>query len=1027
MRRLLYTLLLGTGMLVWNTSLFAQARQITGVILSEDDGKPMQGVTVTNRNTNAKTVTNAAGSYTIAAERGHVLVYSFIGYATRTITVEDQNNISFRLQQEDKAMDQVVVTALGVQRNKRGLGYATNDVKGEEIANTQRDNLLTGLAGRVPGVTITTTTGMPGASSSIILRGINSISGSNQPLFVIDGLPVDNQTFHGNNFAVTKLENRNVDFTNRIADINPEDIESITILEGPEAAALYGIDAANGAVIITTKKGKAGTGAISYTFNYGIERVGRLPEIPRVYMRGTNGVPSNVFSYFGPRYPENTVFYNNLDGFFRTGQVMKHNIAFEGGSERITYRLSSGFSRTEGVIPSTQYDRLNVTLTSSAQLFPKLKSEASLQYAYSANDKVSKGANSFYLAMLSWPQDDNMADYLLPNGSRRRLTTGTEIENPYFDVNKNILNDKTNRFITNLGFVYDPAKWLTFNARVGADVYTMNNFILYHPESNRAAGNIQGSIDIAQYNVRNITVQYFGTARKSFLNNKLRTTLRVGSAVYDWSSVSNATHGEKFIEPDFKSLNNTDPTTQRQFSNQLRKRLVGVFGDLSVNFNNYLYLTLTGRNDWSSTLPKGNNSFFYPSGSLSFIFTELLPNKQAGPLTYGKLRASIAQVGKDALPFSLYPALEAQTTTGGGYAYGFTAPNPFLRPEKVTSREIGAELQFLKNRIGLDVAVYESKSVDQIINGLRISYGTGFILKNVNAGEMKNWGYEAILRGTPIERKDFTWDLSFNFTKTESKLLKLGEGIPEFYNSDTWLFGNVRNGARVGNPLTTFTARFSFMRNNNGDILISPSTGLPLTVDNASWPIAGDKNPDFMLGINNRLNYKKLTFSFLWDIRKGGDVFNATGLYLYTRGLHEKTIENREGFIIYPGVLRDGLENSANPTRNNIAINPYYNNAYYGAGVLDQEFIERDVNWVRLRDVSIGYELPAKWLQGTRLFKRVTVGLTGTDLILLTNYTGGDPGANGTTPATGGAGGVGFDYGTLPLSKRFNFTLRTNF
>ena len=1007
-----------------STSLSAQEKTVSGTVFSEGDNKPLEGVTVTNTNTGKKTITNKVGYFSIAAQKGHVLTLTYVGFGLKSINVGDENLINIRLQQEEKQLGEVVVTSHGVVRSKRSLGYASNDVSGEDIAKTQRDNLITSLAGRVPGLSITQTTGMPGSSVSIILRGINSLSGSNQPLFVIDGLPVDNQTLHGNSF-VTKLENRNIDFTNRISDINPEDIESLTILKGPEAAALYGIDAANGAIIITTKKGKSGQGSITYTFNYGIERVGRLPDIPNVYDRGSNGVETNVFSYFGPKYAPGTKFYNNMDDFFRTGKVQKHNISFEGGNERITYRLSGGFSRTEGIVPVTKYDRINVSLNASAQILPKLKSETSLQYVYSYNDKVSKGNNSFYLAMLSWPQDDDMSVYLNPNGSRRRITTGTEIENPFFDVHKNVLNDKTNRFITNLALIYDPATWLTLTGRAGADVYSTNSFFLYHPESNRTSAG--GSLDQGNTNVRNITVNYFATARKNFIGNRLKTTLRLGSSIYDWNSTTNSVRGERFIELDFKSLNNTDPTTQRQYSVTSRKRLVGVYANLDLNYNNFLYLALTGRNDLSSTLPKDNNSFFYPSASLSFIFSDLFKDKSIGPLTLGKLRASIAQVGKDALPFSLYPALEAQTTTGGGYAYGFTAPNPFLRPEKVTSKEIGLELQFFRNRLSFDAAFYRSKSVDQIINGLRISYGTGFILKNVNAGQMENSGMEFILRGSPIKKKDFSWDVSVNFTKTESKLLQLGQGIPEYYNSDTWLFGNVRNGARVGNSLTTFTARFSFDRNKNGDILISPSTGLPLQIDNAIWPVAGDRNPDFTMGVSNMFYYKKFSFSFLWDIRKGGDVYNATGLYLYTRGLHEKTLENRESFIIIPGILKDGLENTNNPTKNNISINPYYNNTYYSGSILDQEFIERDVDWVRLRDVSVNYELPSKWVARTKIIKRLTFGVTATDLLMFTNYSGGDPGSNAVTSATGGSGGSGFDYGALPISKRFNFTLRTTF
>jgi hypothetical protein len=434
---------------------------------------------------------------------------------------------------------------------------------------------------------------------------------------------------------------------------------------------------------------------------------------------------------------------------------------------------------------------------------------------------------------------------------------------------------------------------------------------------------------------------------------------------------------------------------------------------------------VTGRNDWTSTLPEGNNSFFYPSVSTSLVFTELLKNSSiTDVLTQGRIRGSIAQVGKDAPPYATNPSLVAQTITGGGFSYDFTAPNPFLRPEKVTSREVGMELQFFKNRLSFDGSYYRSSSVDQIISGLRISYGTGFILKTINGGEAANWGTEILVRGTPVKKKDFNWDITVNYTKTNSELIKLPAGVPEFYNSDTWLFGNVRNGARVGGALTTLTGRFEYAKNNKGELLISPTSGLPLQIDNAIWPVAGDRNPDFRMGLTNSLSFKGLNLNFLWDYRKGGDVFNATGLYLYNLGLHPRSIDNRETPLTFDGVLRDGLENTANPTRNNISINPYYNNTFYSASTIDQEFIERDVNWLRLRDVTLSYQVPAAWLRKNKLFKSANIGITATDLIMLTNYTGGDPGVNGTTVATGGSGSAGIDYGNLPIPKTYNLSVR---
>ncbi len=1025
MRKILQLLILIFGLVLFNYHSFSQERTISGTVLSEEDNKPMGGVTVSNLNTGKKTQTNNAGYYSINAQTGHQLVFSSVGFTTQTVRVGSDANISLQMKLEERQLEQVVVTALGISRSKRSLGYAANDVKGAVLAQTQRDNFINGLAGRVPGVTITGTTGAPGSSTSIILRGVNSLSGSNQPLFVIDGLPVNNQTFNANRM-VAQTENRTIDFTNRIADLNPEDIESLTILKGPEAAALYGIDAANGAIVITTKKGKIGRGTLTYSFNYGIEKVGDLPEFEHAYARGNNGILNkNTYTSFGPQFAPETVFYDNINHFFQTGNVQKHNISFEGGTAGYTYRLSGGYSTREGVIPTTKYNRANIALTATAQLFKNFKAETNLQYSNTKNQKVSKGENSFYLALLSYPADEDMLAYLTPAGARKRLLTVSEIENPFFDINKNDLHDKGNRFLTNLGFTFDPLQWLSLTGRLGIDVANNEFSVLYHPESNRAS-TVGGSLDIADQINRVITSQFLVSFKQNFLKNKLRTTLRLGNAVYDYDDNTNSFRGTGFLEPNFNSINNTTVTTQRVKNTIIKKRVVGVFGDFNINYNNFLYLIVTGRNDWSSTLPTDHNSFFYPSASTSFVFTEFLKNSSIGKvLTLGRLRASIAQVGKDAQPYQTNPALLSQTITGGGFSYDFYAPNPLLRPEKVTSKEIGTELQFFNNRIGFDAAYYKSKSVDQIINNLRISYGTGFILKNINGGELENSGIELLLRGTPVQSKDLTWETNINFTKTNSKLTKMPSDLPEYYNSDTWLFGNVRNGARLDGPLTTLTARFTYQYNNKGQLLINPGTGLPVTTDNPVWPVGGDRNPDFRMGFFNSLTYKGINLNFLWDLKKGGDVYNATGLYLYNLGLHPRSIENREVPQTFNGVLKDGLENTDHPTPNNITIIPFYNNTFYSGSIIDQEFIEKDVNWFRLRDISLNYQVPAKWLQRhNKVISSITIGITATDLIMFTNYTGGDPGVNGTTVATGGNGGGGIDYGNLPVPKTYNFNIR---
>jgi len=1016
--------------LLGSVTLTGQAQDagfITGRILSAEDGMPIPGASVVVKGTTRGTTTDASGNFRLQAGKGESLRISFIGTKTQDVAVGNASTINVRLTQEAGSLNEVVVTALGIQREKRQLGYAVTEVKGEDLANAQRDNFLNAIQGRVAGVQVGPSSGMPGASSSIIIRGVNSISGNNQPLYVIDGMPISNRTAENNNFVSGRLsgfssENRTVDFSNRAQDINPNDIESITILKGPEAAALYGVDAANGAILITTKKGKAGAGRISYTNSFNWQQNGPLPQTQRIYGQGNNGVTQSInLNAFGPRYTESDTLYDNASQFFQTGFGQRHNLSFDGGSDRYTYRLSAGYTDSKGVIPTTAYKRLNVSLSGTAKITDKLSLESTIQYINTDNQKVSKGANGFLLGLLSWPANNDVSQYLNPDGSRRKITTAdAEVENPFFDANKNLLRDKGNRVITNIGGNYAANDWLTLSARVGLDVFSTQYLIKYHPESNRARS-IGGSIDQATDNNQTLTGQYFATIRKQF--GKLSTSLRVGQALYDFNVNVLASRGEKFLDPNFTSINNTDPLTQKSLSTTQQRRLIGAFGDITIGYDDFLFLTVTGRNDWSSTFPKEFRSFFYPSASLSFVFTDLIPQGSfRNALSQGKLRVSLAQVGKEAPTYSTSQAYESQTTTGGGFSYGFTAPNPFLKPEKVNSFEVGTELKFFNGRLGLDAAYYRTTSQDQIIRDLRISYATGFILKVINGGTLWNNGIELALNAEPVRTKDFSWNTIVNFTKTNSQLESLPNGLAEYYNSDTWASSNVRNGSRVGSPLTTLTGN-SYQRNASGQILINPTTGLPLT--ETVWNVVADRNPDFVMGFVNSFRYKNLSLNFVLDLRKGGDVYNGTESFLYRGGFSRNTL-NREQPYIFQGVLKDGLENTDAPTKNSVQVIPYYNNGYY-TSLADEAFIERNINWLRVKELTLRYALPPSLLSRTRVFKTANLFVTGTDLLLLTNYTGGDPGVNTNNTATGGSGGYGYDFGNLPLPRIYNAGINIGF
>jgi len=1008
---------------------------VSGKVTSAEDRSALPGVSVIVKGTSSGTSTNADGNYSLNVASGQVLVFSFIGMASVERTVGANTTIDVALSPDAKNLNEVVVTALGITQEKKALPYAVTEVKGATVAQTQRENFINGLAGRVAGVDVTSTSGVPGSSSSIMIRGVSSLSGSNQPLFVVDGLPINNSTFNTGALAsasnsATSFENRATDFSNRGADINPEDIESITILKGPEASALYGIDASSGAIVITTKRGKAGPGQINYSNSFRIDKLYKYPVIQQVYGRGTSGVTdegTTIVSYFGSPYPENTQFYDNVGNFFQNAFTQKHNLSFSGGADRSTYRIAGSYTGQEGVMPGTSLDKLNVSSAITSTLNKLISTDLSFNYTYSDNNSALKGEGGPMLGLLGWPSNDDASVYLTPTGEKRVFSTSTsEVDNPFFNVNSNKSNNIVNRFIINSRVTIDPTSWLKFVGNVGFDYGNERITLVRHQESNY--GKSRGGIfDQANSTSRIANIQYYAQFTKSLFADKFHADLKLGSAIKDENYYTQAVTGESFLAPNLYSIENTDPTKHRGKNTLTQRRLVGAFGNLTLNYGDLLYLNFSGRNDWSSTLPVQNNSFFYPSAGVSFVFTELGHLATAkNVLSFGKLRASIAQVGKDAPPYKVRTSLESAPTTGGGFRYSFTGPSSDLRPEMTTSYEFGTELKFFNNRFGIDATYFNKKSVDQIVSNLRLSYATGFVLQAYNAGEMKTEGIELQLNATPVQAGDFSWDVLANFTHLWSELGKLPEGVTEYYNSDTWLAGNVRGGARIGGPLTTLTG-FDYLRNNNGEILINPATGYAMR-NTTDWVIIGDRQPDFTVGLTNNFNYKNISLSFLLDIRRGGDIYNATEHWLTLRGLSTRTLD-REQQKIFQGVLKDGYENTANPTRNAIVVDPSHDAAsfYSSTNTPDVMFIEKDINWLRLRDITLGYNFPAASLQRVKFIKTGSVFITGTDLFLITNYTGLDPVVNGNSAATGGSGGAGVDYGNLPLPMGLNFGIRVGF
>ena len=1033
MKTILLLCLMGIGIMFPHVST-AQTPVIKGQVIDAKTNESLPGVTVVIKGTNQGSATDGSGMYSIKANPGQVLVFTFVGYRPNEVTVGKSTQLNIRMETDFQALKEVVVTALGIKEDKKNLGVTVTEVKGNEILRSQRTNFVDALQGRVAGLQVNQSSGLPGASSTVVIRGISSLSGSNEPLYIVDGLPYSNKTFATSSFATAttsgqSLENRGVDFSNRGADINPEDIETVTVLKGPEATSLYGIDASNGAIVITTKRGKAGEMKVSYSNSFSITKIKKLPEIQQVYGQGRNGtLDSTYFQYYGEPYPAGTKLYNNIEPFFKTGFSQRHNVSFEGGSVKTQYRLSASYTDSKGIVPGTGQNKLNISNTIRGDVSKYFNYDFTIAYTNDKVDRVFKSSGGPMIGLIHWPSRDNAMNYLNPDGTRRQITGASDsYENPYFNVNKNDLWTKNSRIVSGVTFNVIPTEWLKFVGKFGIDNYTEQNYLLRHPESNLARS-YGGLIDDAAGINRTLNWEYYAMFNHKFGDFKF--DFKMGGTIYDQYYKSVAGSGEGFLDPNFASLNNIPPDKMRNRSVISQKRVIGALGIFTVNWKSIFNLQLTGRNDWSSTLPTDNNSFFYPGGNFALILSEVPAIKKLDWLSFAKIRGGYAIARKDPPPYGVYPALESQLTTGGGYGYGFTGPNPLLKPEKTTSYEGGVELMFFKGRLGFEGTYYKKESVDQIISNLRLSYATGYVLSVMNGGSMWNSGIELQFKGTPVSNNDLRWDITANFNKMASKLTYLPTGLLEYYNSDTWFYGNVRNGAIVGQSTTTISG-LPYERNTNGDILINPQTGLPLRL--GTFGAIGDRNPDFSIGIMNSFSYKNFELSFLLDTRKGGDVINLTEHQMVLNGLSMRTLD-RETPVVVKGVLKDGFQNTDHPTQNNVQIIPSRSGSSYyyttpNNGLMNEEdFVEHDISWVRMKDVTLAYMVPKSFLESrVKAISTLSVYATATDLFLITNYRGLDPVIMGNNAAVAGSGSAGMDYGNFPLPMGFIFGIKVGF
>ena len=985
-----------------------QERRITGVVTDALDGTPLIGVTVMIKGTTIGTTTDLDGAYQLNASQGDVLVFRFIGMVTKEVPVDERQIINVEMMQDVATLEQVVVTALGIRREERTLTYNVQSIQSEEIISSRQENLVNALQGRVSGVQITSTSGAPGAASEIILRGATSVDGDNQPLFVVDGVPISNSSLRGT--------------TNRAADINPNDIESISILKGAAAAALYGIDAANGAVIITTKRGVEGDVRVGLSTTTTVSQVGMLHDVQSMFTTGAAGLYNpRTFSHWGPLFRRSDNVYDNLNDFFTTGFSTKFDANVSGGSSNLTYYLALSDLNDNGIVQNTNYGRRSALLTGSAKINDRLSLTTTANIIKSNNAYGIVPASGGWMAnVYRWPRWDNMQEIYNPDGSERNVwipvsgNLADVPDNPLWVANHNVRNDEVDRTLISANINYEINDWLSINYVAGRD-YFQQHFKAVREWG--SAGNAhEGAISEFNRESEKITSTFILTADRK-ITDELTITALVGNNIQSDFALNTFVEGERFRNPTLHSINNLQEIRNSQST--ARRRIIGVFGDITIDYNRWLVLGVTGRNDWSSTLPLDNRSFFYPSYSFALIPSEFFEGNLADVLSFAKLRASYAQVGKDAPPHRLTQTLTQFFGINSGWRNDPFAGNPMLKPEITTEFELGVDFRLWQGLFHVDFTYYQRKSDDQIIQP-RVTPVTGAILQTVNSGSVENKGIETLIRSNIIRRDDMAWEASLNMFGNRSRLTKLFGDLVEFPVTYGQVSSQAIASSWLGQPLFGIVGT-DYLRNDEGRVIVD-ANGYPITDSEKRY--IGNREPKLYYGLNNNFRYRNFEFSFLVDGAYGAEIMNATSQFLLSSGNHSMLEKYRLREFIFDGVveLEDGsfVENET-PI---ILDREFFQTVYSLAGT---NFVE-EAYWVRLRNINFIYHLPQSFI-GRLGIERAAVNVNLQNVHLWTNYSGGDPEVNNAGPGGGasGAGTMGVDYFQVPHRRAITMGIDLRF
>lgn len=1064
----LYKALLVCLLLCSSSQLIGQGNKVTGTVKGAEDGAPLIGVTILG-SSGTGTVTDIDGNFSIMASSDETLQFSYIGYLSQSISVGNRSTIDVVLEADLQQLEEIVVTALGIERDKKALGYSITEVGSENITRNGEINAINSLAGKVAGINISTTTAGPSGSSRVIIRGISEIDGSNQPLYVIDGVPVDNGTLGQAD------QNGGFDLGDGLSDINPDDIESISVLKGASAAALYGSRALNGVILVTTKKGSKGGKGWSIDFNSTVtlDKIStKLDERQEVYGQGSNGAlpesidrARNITSSWGaPLDPSLTVTQvdgtdrpyglvsNNIQGLFDTGVTYNNTVALSGGDENANIRLSFTDIDNSDILPNSGLDRQNATLRAYSKLGKYVEVDGKLSYITekvknrpALTDEVTNIGNGIIGLAPNFDQAW-LKTYKNDDGTYLDYTGNIYRANPYWTINETYNNSEKDRILGFGSVKVNFTDWLSLKVRSGLDYFTFNHHEFYNKYTPTKEG---GQMVDLTTTLKETNNDFLLSANRD-LSDDFSMSLSAGGNLMHSKASSTRISGSEIIIEGVDGLNNFQNIVVTPGGAE--KKVNSLYGFASFSYKNYLYLDLTGRNDWFSTLPSKNRSQFYPSVSTSFILSDAV-DLGLDALSFFKIRASYAEVGGDAAPYQL-----ANTYSLTGLSHlgvplaeisGNQISNPDLKPERTKSIELGTDIRFFEGRVGLDFAYYTTTTDDLIFNA-PVGETTGYRSAIVNSGQLKNEGIELLLNTTPLKLANgLQWDLSLNFAKNKTTVESLHPDIPVITIADARWAG-VKIIAEEGSEFGLITGR-GFLRDDEGNI-IHGADGMPRLTEE---PIElGSTLPDWTAGAITTLSYKGISLKASFDVRMGGDIFAVTNMTMYGSGAHPETLEGREGwndyaqrnrdaqdawvdagnapedFVNLPidgGYIGHGVKETAASTddnpeyeANDQIVNPadYWN---FVSSNVPEKFVY-DASYVKLRDLSLAYTLPRSILDKTP-FTNVRFAVIGRNLwTLYKNVPNIDP-----ESTYNNGNGQGLEYGSLPTRRHYGFTLNVSF